>query len=210
MNNHSNLQPYWQQLTAGYTTDQHFTNTTFQDIIRHYSEPNRHYHNLSHISRLLDLTQQYQHLLADPDTLSFAVFFHDLIYDVHRTDNEALSAAAAIRFLHCIRYPEALMQKAATFINATKSHINDTANPDLDFFLDIDLSILGEHPHTYQLYTTQIRREYAVYPYETYNTGRKQVLQHLLSLPAIYKTAPFLQTHESQARINIQTELSTL
>ncbi|ASZ11645.1 hypothetical protein KTO58_16760 [Chitinophaga pendula] len=210
MNNHSNLQPCWQQLTARYTADQHFSNTTFQDIIRHYSEPHRQYHTLSHISRLLQLTQQYQHLIADPDTLTFAVFFHDLIYDIQRTDNEALSAAAAIRFLHCIRYPETLMQKTAAFINATKSHINDTNNPDLDLFLDIDLSILGEHPDTYRHYTSQIRHEYAAYPDETYSKGRKKILQHLLDHPTIYKTPTFRQTHESQARINIQTELSSL
>lgn len=201
------LKTTWQQLLQQYTSDQQLIDDGFHTILHHYSAPERHYHNLSHLEVLLHLQQQYRQVITDNDNLQLAIFFHDLIYDVKRGDNEEQSAIEAIRFLEQLSCPSA---KTAAYIRATKTHINPENDTDLDYFLDFDLSILGAPAAAYKAYTAQIRQEYSIYPDMLYKPGRKKVLQHFLDLPFIYKTEIFRQQYEEQARMNLKEELNGL
>lgn len=79
-----------------------------------------------------------------------------------------------------------------------------------NYLLDVDLSVLGKDTQTYLGYTKQIRKEYSIYPDFLYNLGRKKVLQHFLELENIFKTEDFRDKYESQARKNIEFEISIL
>lgn len=175
-----------------------------------YQSPGRYYHNWLHIQQLVSLQQAYAHQLTDPEAVLFAIFFHDIIYNPLQPDNEEQSAAAAAAHLHKINYPTEKTGKISDFIIATKTHINTHRDPDLDYFLDFDLQILGASPETYQAYAGQIRQEYQVYPDDVYIPGRKKVLQHFLDMPVIYVTPAFRELYETAARTNIQAELDTL
>ena len=61
-------------------------------IVAHYSEPHRHYHTLAHIVVCQELLSATDHASLE---LRLAIVYHDIIYDTHRSDNEAESAKLA-------------------------------------------------------------------------------------------------------------------
>ncbi|PWV49532.1 hypothetical protein [Chitinophaga sp. S165] len=201
------LQNFWQQLLERYTDNQDLIDEGYRIIDTRYSEQHRHYHNLRHIDIMIDLQQVHAHHITDNDTVSFAIFFHDIVYDVKQSDNEELSALAARAFLQRTSFPAERIAEVMAFIRATKSHLNTSNNTDLDYFLDFDLSILGTGDREYFTYAEQIRREYRMYSDTQFKIGRKKVLAHFLALPAIYKTAIFREEREAIARENLDTEL---
>lgn len=200
----------WTRLNHPYTADTTLVQQTFADIQTAYQAPERHYHNLQHITQLLTLQHSHAGQLTAPDVVQYAIFFHDIVYDVQRRDNEERSAVAAVEYLRQTNFPPEKITAVDTFIRATQTHINTQNDRDLDYFLDFDLQILGAAPDNYQAYTQQIRREYSIYPDTLYHPGRKKVLQHFLEMPAIYRTPDFQQQYETQARQNIQAELHNL
>jgi predicted metal-dependent HD superfamily phosphohydrolase len=204
------LHTSWQQLLQPYTQDQALIEEGFQMIISHYTEAHRHYHNLDHLYVLLKLQQTHTDIITDNEKLSLAIFFHDIVYDVKQVDNEEQSALVAAAFLQQTSYPAEKTEQVMDFIRATKTHVNTSNDNDLDHFLDFDLSILSAPPADYTTYAQQIRNEYSIYPDELYKPGRKKVLTHFLSLPAIYKTSLFREQREALARQNMQEELKTL
>ncbi|ACU59510.1 HD domain-containing protein [Chitinophaga pinensis] len=204
------LNNVWNQLLEPYTKSQALIDQGFELITRHYSATDRHYHNLHHLYALLQLQLEHSDLIADNENFLLAIFFHDLIYDVKQPDNEEQSAMAAAEYLFQTSYPAADIEGVMNFIRATKTHVNTDAHPDLDYFLDFDLSILGTPADVYAGYAKQIREEYSIYTDEVYNAGRKKVLQHFLDQPSIFKTDDFRAQRETVARQNLLTELQSL
>lgn len=201
------LHNYWQQLLQPYTDNQALVEDGYQMITVRYREPHRHYHTLQHLENLLQLQQTYSDRITDNETVSFAIYFHDIVYDVKQPDNEEQSALAAHAFLQQTSYPAERIAQVMAFIRATKTHLNISNNTDLDYFLDFDLSILGTPSGEYLTYTKQIRDEYHMYPDAQFYSGREKVLMHFLALPAIYKTAVFREEREAIARENLGEEL---
>jgi predicted metal-dependent HD superfamily phosphohydrolase len=197
-------------LCSPYTADQQLIEDSFHTIISRYTEPHRHYHTVAHLQALLALQERHNGLIKDADVMTFATFFHDIIYDVRLSDNEEKSALEAIEFLNKTSFPPPKAVAVAAFIRATKTHENPTGNMDLGLFLDFDLSILSAPPAAYHAYAWQIRQEYAIYPDEVYKPGRIDVLQHFLTQKAIYKTDVFHYQYEVPARENLQQELDSL
>ena len=105
-----------------------------------------------------------------------------------------------------------LINNCYNLIIATKTHLlpNDLNSFDFQFLLDIDLSILASERNDYIEYTTQIRKEYNMYPNFLYKKGRKKVLKHFLEMKQIYKTELFQNLWEEKAKENISYELSLL
>jgi predicted metal-dependent HD superfamily phosphohydrolase len=204
------LHATWQSVASKYSDTAFLTEGTLVAIHKAYSHKKRHYHNLTHIENLLTAFHQYDTYLKDADVVLFSIYFHDSIYNVLKSDNEARSAEKAIAFLSKTNFPPFAAQKVATFINATKTHSNSPNDPDLDFFLDFDLQILGASPENYRIYTEQIRQEYSIYPDFIYNAGRKKVLMHFLDLPFIFKTEVFWEKYEDVARENLIMEMRCL
>lgn len=180
------------------------------NILRNYTAEDRHYHNLRHISDLIELQQHYAPVIVDNDSVLLAIYFHDIIYRPMRSDNEEKSAREAQAFLQKAGYPEEKQQKVVHYIVATKGHQNPLPDTDLDYLLDFDLHMLGALPAVYDNYTKLVRKEYALYPSFIYKRGRRRVLQHFLSQPGIYKTAAFREKYELKARENMERELESL
>ena len=94
-------------------------------------------------------------------------------------------------------------------ILATKKH-ELSNDPDTNYFLDADLSILGSDRKSYERYATAIRQEYIEVPDALYVPGRLKVLAHFLSMERIYKTDHFKNLLEIQARNNLEIEKKQL
>ena len=204
-----NLKNTFCQLVRRYADDDAVTDTLWTEIERHYSEKRRHYHNLTHLAAMQSELEAEGVDLLNPEAILFALFYHDLVYDVRASDNELKSAEMARQRLMSLNVETACIERVCRHINATKKH-EWSPDPDTNHLVDADLSILGKDSGAYRVYAAQIRKEYKIYPDFLYNPGRKKVLRHFLELPAIYKTVIFKAKYELQARKNLGWELAQL
>jgi len=90
-----NLEKEFKSLFNKYTNNIELINSNWNELELKYSSKNRYYHNLSHISELLKLYYKFEHQLIEKDVILFAIFYHDIIYDVKKNNNEEKSAELA-------------------------------------------------------------------------------------------------------------------
>lgn len=203
------LKDIFTDLVMRYSDDAVLCNKLWNEIEKSYSHKKRYYHNLSHIKSLIEELKKQQHLINNCDVVLFSVFYHDIVYNVLKKDNEEKSAETAIRVLRKIKFPDGLAEQCHKQIIATKVH-EPSGDNDTDLFTDADLSILGQERSVYEKYCQQIRKEYSVYPDIIYKPGRRKVIAHFLQMGRIFKTDAFYQQYEQQAKENLQWELSNL
>jgi predicted metal-dependent HD superfamily phosphohydrolase len=72
-----------------------------ENLIRRYSEPQRHYHGVSHLSDVLDRVDEFAGSRHDLFLVRLAAWFHDAVYAIPpgQISNEEASARLAIRTL---------------------------------------------------------------------------------------------------------------
>ena len=186
----------------------------WQDIAVRYNETQRAYHSLQHIQQLFSQFEQIKHQLHEPHIIALALYYHDVIYDPRRSDNELKSAEYAVEALKGYLSAEQC-QHIYALIMMTASHelhecLDKDTVSDAAYLLDMDLSILGTPWSEYQVYAQAVRQEYRHIANEDYRTGRIAVLQKLLAHPVLYLTAYYHNHFELQARDNIKREISLL
>lgn len=202
------LQQRFYQLLQKYSIEDFIKNSLWNTLEKNYFEKHRAYHNFTHIEELFSYFDIYKDELENADVVSFSIFYHDIIYNIWKKDNEEKSALFALDCLSKIDLPSNYLDIIHTQIIATKTHqANDN---DTKWFVDFDLGILGTSPHTYSKYTKFIREEYKLVPSLLYKKGRKKVLQHFINKPSIYATDTFRYLYEEQARMNLKNELNSL
>lgn len=205
----NDLRSLWFEITSRYTSDHLLVDELWTEIQKQYTAKDRHYHDLTHIAYMSLKAIAYKNQLTDFDTVLFAIFYHDIIYNPIRQDNEQKSADMACERLTRLGIPGDTISKCCKQILATKDH-QGHYDSDTRYLLDFDLAVLGESWQTYQDYALKIRREYSMYPDFLYKRGRKRVLQHFLKMDSIYKTQEFQDRYEQPARENIKAELQRL
>lgn len=206
------LEYRWHQLMRRQKAPAQYIVPLWREILSAYTNTNRHYHTLEHLADLFNQADQFSTQIEDFDTLELSIWYHDIIYQCLRKDNEEKSALFAKYRLEAINYPRQKLVRCYDQINATKKHELPEKSNDLDtaLLLDFDLSILGSDWSTYQKYGDKIRKEYAIFPNFLYNRGRKKVLKQFLGRPKIYQTSYFIDKYETAARANLSRELEIL
>jgi predicted metal-dependent HD superfamily phosphohydrolase len=179
---------------------------TRDDLIAAYAAPNRHYHNLAHIEDCLDKLARVDGLsAAEREILTEAIWWHDVIYDPTRPDNEELSAQLAGQ--HVAAH---LRAEVGRLIRLTQTHQVEPADRLGAILISIDLSILAAEPQHYDAYAAAIRREYAHVPDDAYRAGRADVLCRFAARPVIYPDAAFARACDDKARDNLAREIASL
>jgi predicted metal-dependent HD superfamily phosphohydrolase len=178
-------------------------------ILANYAEPHRHYHTFAHIADCLRHFDDTRSLARSPRALEFALWFHDLVYNPRSPANEETSAALARQFLLQLGNDVTLAQAAYDLILATKTHTAEPAT-DAALMVDIDLAIFGQPPDAFDLYETQIRKEYAWVPEATFAKKRTELLRQFLTRPRLYNTDYFFERLEHPARTNLTRSLQKL
>ena len=195
-------------LISPFTEDTELIDSLWREIDNHYSEKHRTYHNLTHIAELFNYFDIYKQQLENSNCVAFSIFYHDIIYNIWKKDNEEKSALFAIKKLANINLNSHYLDIIHQQIIATKAHF--TVDNDTKWMVDFDLGILGQEQKTYDNYTTLIREEYKSVPGFMYKKGRKKVLQHFINKPFIYATNEFRELYEQQAKNNLTNELNSL
>lgn len=204
----SSLHQSFSDLFQKYNQDNSLKEDLWLEIETYYTSKKRHYHTLFHLENLLAELLPIKEKFEDWETIQFSIFYHDIIYNASRSDNEEKSAVLAIERLKEIGVSEDQILKCNHQILTTKSHEN--SDSDTNYFTDSDLSILGKDWEVYKEYFVQIKKEYRIYPDFIYNPGRKKALKHFIKMQRIFKTDYFFEKYEKQARINLQKELEIL
>ena len=179
---------------------------TREDLIAAYAAPDRHYHNLAHVEDCLDQLARVDGLSpTDRAILEAAIWWHDVVYDPTRSDNEELSAQLAEQNLDAdMRF------EVGRLIRLTKTHQVAASDKLGAILISIDLSILAAEPSRYDAYAAAIRREFAHVPDAAYREGRSDVLRRFAARSVIFPEAGFAQALDRKARENLAREIAML
>lgn len=203
------LKAVFSNLISKYTDQCHLIDKYWEELIEMYAQSHRYYHNPRHLEAIIGELANVKNLINDYDAVLFAVFYHDVIYNVANNDNEAQSADWAKIRMKGLGIHQQMIVKVSNYIVATQSH-DGNIDTDGAYFLDADLCVLGKKWDDYLTYAQSVRKEYSIYSDELYTVGRKKVLQQLLLKPTIYQTNYFQHKYEPQARENIKREIVLL
>jgi predicted metal-dependent HD superfamily phosphohydrolase len=205
------LRVEWMDLLLGLAIATENVNYGFNILVENYNQPDRFYHNLNHIYGMLSTVHRFsKDDINNLAALKLAVWFHDFIYDTHRSDNEEKSAEFTGNLFRSWGIDPPLIMEVEKLILSTK--IGANINPTLDFMIlhDSDLEILGTDELTYQEYSRSIRQEYGWVSDVEYQRGRTKVLHTFLQRERIYHTDTMFNEQEAIARHNLTQEILTL
>ncbi len=181
------------------------------ELIARYGEPHRRYHTMTHIEDCLAQVAASTDMTDDQRALmDAAIWFHDVIYDPTRNDNEAESAKMAADRLAAEGAPQAFIDEVARLILLTAGHSVQAGDVLGARLVSIDLSILGAAPDRYDAYAAAIRDEYAHVPDPLYRTGRALIMGRFLESPHLFADPVWANRFEAQARNNLGREIAAL
>ncbi len=189
--------------------------TSFNSWLDIHSDVNRYYHNWKHIKHCLEELEEFYlftNEINQSDELRFAIWFHDIVYEIESNRNEYYSAITFMDFCISIGlYDFNFYNTTCHYISCTnlnKNFIPYSYNEKL--ICDIDLSILGSDLVTFKEYEDNIRREYKSVPDNVFNYKRKEILKSFLNQNRIFKTDYFYNKYESKARKNLENSIINL
>ena len=182
--------------------------TEWAAVVDAWSQPHRRYHDLAHLAAVLGIVGALPGA-EDPDAVRLAAWYHDVAYEPDRTDNEQVSAARARAGLRGL-IPDARLDEVERLVLLTASH--DPAPDDVNgaVLCDADLAVLAGPPDAYAAYASAVRDEYGHLSDDEFTAGRIVVLEHLLALPALYRTPEAAAQWAERAAANLTAELSLL
>jgi predicted metal-dependent HD superfamily phosphohydrolase len=194
----------WRRLGATGGSDQ-----AFDDLAAAHAESGRVYHTLDHVLDCLARFDESGAATEDRDLVETAIWFHDVVYDPHRADNEARSGEWASRALGSAGVSETIAERVRELILMT-AHSTPPSDRQGALLCDVDLSILGRDEKEFDEYERRIRREYAWVPEPLYRAGRAPVLSAFQQRDRIYLTDYFHDRYEGRARTNLRRALAQL
>ncbi|MDX5325542.1 MAG: hypothetical protein LPK80_04700 [Bacteroidota bacterium] len=180
----------------------------WEQILNAYQDPRRVYHGLNHLQQMMAQIP-VDSLSSDQEALiTLALFFHDLVLEPGRRDNEERSADRADKVLSQLGISVPHRDRIRSMILSTRDH--DPGDDDLAaIFCDLDLAILGVDPGAYLRYSQNVRKEYSFVPERIYRKERAKVIRSFLNRKRIFYSEYF-RSLEGSARINLQEELDRI
>jgi len=179
----------------------------YNNIIELYSQPNRYYHNINHILFCLNqlgYIEKYPAYSKEQIAiLTWAIWCHDAVYNANSNLNEGFSSKLAIELAEEIGI-KSLGEPAAELILFTDHKQVNLTNKTAKYLLDIDLAILGQEPHVFDIYDAQIRAEYIHVPDVDYYPARINVLESFRTRSRIYYTDEFWNKYQLKAEQNLK------
>lgn len=181
----------------------------FESLVEEYSK-GRVYHNLTHIEFCLDQLDRVRDSLKDQNSVAFALWFHDVVYNTRAQDNEVKSAEWAMAVAIGAGLGKEFAEKVRDLILTTR-HASDLEH-DAKYLADIDLAILGQPADAFDIYNRSIAQEFSWVPPELYREGRKGVLSRFVDpgRQNVFSTEEFRREYETTAKSNIERAIEQL
>lgn len=176
-------------------------------LIGAYDAPERGYHNLLHISEVLErIDELSREIEFDTTSVRLAAWFHDAVHDT-APEPERRSAEWAARALSG---SEVGVDEVVRLILLTIDHSVADGDVNGAVLCDADLAILAAPRARYNDYAAGVRREYAVFTDAEFAAGRSLVLRALVDAEHLFSTEHARRHWESTARANVARELVSL
>lgn len=173
-----------------------------------YEGPGRHYHTLRHAGACLNALDTVREQVPDADIVALALWYHDVVYQPGRSDNEAVSAARGVDYVIRAGRPD-LADDLHRLVMVTV-HPSRPAVDDERWMVDLDLGILGQSWPVFERFERDIRAEYQHVPEAAFRARRQALLQTFLDAPRLYHTEHFHALLDSPARANLQRAIAVL
>ena len=183
--------------------------SAFETLAMEYSGARRYYHTLRHVRNCLDEYSEVRDLAVSPNTLEFALWYHDIVYNTKSENNEARSAALAHQAAIDLGLPGFVRRGAFDLIMLTK-HNSKPDSEDGKIMVDVDLSILGSPVEEFDVYEEGIRKEYSGVKENVFKRERRKILQGFLERDPLYLTNHFREKYEDQAKANLERSIAKL
>lgn len=181
-------------------------------IVKNYSKKDRYYHNPHHVMDMIEhLEKDFIKYLSASDRclVKFAIFFHDVIYDATRKDNEKQSAALAYNKMKEMGIDDNYCQNVYDMILKTQYHLNLEPTNELEKIL-VDLDLRGFGTDKYWDNGDKFRWEFSHLDDETWFKGRINFLENFLEKQHIFNTALYRTKYEEKAIEYMKNELNQL
>jgi predicted metal-dependent HD superfamily phosphohydrolase len=179
-------------------------------VIDAHRGPHRYYHTTEHLQVVLGVVDDLADLADAPDTVRLAAWFHDLVYDPTRHDNETASADHARVWLGDVGVPPDVVEEVGRLVELTAHHRAEPEDGNGLVLVDADLAILGATPSDYDRYVAAVRAEYGHLDDRTWREGRTAVLRTFLHRSHVFGTDRMRHELDERARVNLSRELQTL
>ncbi|MGY2002019.1 HD domain-containing protein [Blastococcus sp. SYSU DS1024] len=193
---------------AALAGDSPISRTEWAAVVAAWSEPHRRYHDLAHLAAVLGLVERLSADVPDPAAVALAAWYHDVVYDPLRPDNEQVSAERARAGLRGL-VPDERVEEVARLVLLTAGHDPEPGDANGAALCDADLAVLAAPPAAYAGYASAVRAEYGHLSDEEFTAGRIAVLERLLGLRRLYRL-PAAAEWEPLARANLTAELTLL
>lgn len=192
--------------------------SVYQRLMEHYREAHRYYHTLQHLQECFEHLSNLwrfdegqtlsERLLPNTNraVIEIALWFHDAIYNPHRTDNEFQSGQWAYQVSRAVGLRAEIAHQIQELILASK-HDAMPQHLDAKILVDVDLAILGAAQKRFDEYEHQIRQEYSWVPEHEFYRARQRILDRFLARPCLYTTPYFQAALECQAKANLRRSL---
>ena len=173
-----------------------------QMLLDAYREPQRHYHTLDHIEQCLGMFDRCKSQASNEDALELAVWFHDVVFEPDRPDNERRSADLYLELTRGIQ-PDELRGLVERLIMATLHDGDSLQDHDARYMVDIDLSSFGLSWEAFLEDSRNLRLESAHLSDAEYYRKKKDFQACLLAKERFYLSDFFAERLEAQARSNL-------
>lgn len=107
----------WKQLSVSFTPA---LTHDFDDLIARYSEPHRKYHTVRHLDECFAKLAEIRDYADRPAEVEVALWFHDAVYEQSSTQNEAESAALAVKTIRTAGGSPECGERVSALIMATR------------------------------------------------------------------------------------------
>jgi predicted metal-dependent HD superfamily phosphohydrolase len=195
----------WQRcLSPGVLNDAH---SIWSRLERRYSESHRVYHDREHLAHCMEQLDLADGLIAHPDQVEMAIWFHDIINEPGASDNEQRSADY-FRNLAGGLFDGDFVDAVVELILVT-THREAPVDPDQQFICDIDLASFGCPWECFLRDSSAVKAEFSGTE-EEYYRGKKAFLQAMLRRVRIFQTDFFNTRYEAQSRDNIHRLLELI
>lgn len=184
-----------------------------------YQRPDRYYHNMNHILfglKEIDAREKYfiKELRANVNLIRMAWWFHDVVYDPWRQDNEYRSMIMAKHILDANEIKSEILMDIMNIIfstNYTKDMILGHVDTECYIIRDIDFLSMAADPKQFDINSENIDKEYLRHTsQEYYSKKRKEFLTKLYEKDFIYSTDYYQKHYNDKAKRNIERELKKI
>ena len=196
----------WQR--NSYNKDAGVAKNVFNQLVQMYTESWRSYHNLEHITASLSYFDACKSHAEFADAIEFAIWFHDCVYKLGASDNEALSRDWFINQTNHYIVP-ATIKSVDELIMDTR-HLSIPNSHDGKLIADIDLTSFGLPWDEYLQDSRAVQSEFPEISNGCAIKSKILFLENLVDDGQIYYSDYYLAHFEEKAQSNVNKHLQIL